>query len=179
MEIGLRAFIQIADTIQQQKEANCAQPPQMPITFTVPSNVNEPVSIYLNQSHSQHCQMRSRTSSVTFNQSYAHNMSSNSSNPSAAYANRPATNGPYGGNLDSDIKPRIMLSDPLVRELGLSNHFEHVRRIFQDILKTLDATIGRTFLMTRPENALMNNAGSNELEVGKQTPLGNVSGLFY
>ena len=39
-------------------------------------------------------------------------------------------------------------------------YFDHVRRSFQDIIKTLDATIGRPFLMTRPENAA--NQSTNE-----------------
>ena len=53
------------------------------------------------------------------------------------------------------------MTDSLAREIGLSNYFEHVRRSFQDILKTLDCTIGRPFLMTRPDTTQQ----SNQLDV--------------
>lgn len=62
---------------------------------------------------------------------------------------------------------RLMLSDQLAREIGLAPYYEHVRRAFQDILKTLDASIGRPFLLTRPENAsnqFLDNTNGDTLE---------------
>ena len=111
MEIGLRAFIQIADTLQFQIE-NGTSPPTMPSTFNTFQN-NEHLSIYLTNTNGKQ----------------------NQSRPS-------------------------ILTDSLAREIGLSNYFEHIRRSFQDILKTLDCTIGRTFLMTRPDNTQSTNEGS-------------------
>ena len=134
MEIGLRAFVLIADTLQQQKETNNLQPPVMPSTFNTHSS-NEPISIYLN------------------NQSFATSQSQCKSRPATSQQNSNAMN-----------KQRVMLNDMLAKEIGLGNYFEHVRRIFQDILKTLDCTIGRTFLMTRPENALMTNSSTSSLQ---------------
>jgi hypothetical protein len=46
MEIGLKAFIQIADFLQQQKESKEQQTPTMPATFSTPQN--EILSVYLN-----------------------------------------------------------------------------------------------------------------------------------
>jgi len=117
MEIGLRAFVLIADTIQHQKDTNTAQPPQIPATFSATGS--EPISLYL-------ANMKHRTAAQPSSQQQQFD---------------PTVN-----------KQRIMLSDALARELGLGNYFEHIRRIFQDILKTLDASIGRMFLMTRPES---------------------------
>lgn len=153
MEIGLRAFVQIADTIQQQKEANTAQPPQMPLTFNTPTNSTEPISIYLHTPSylSHQAQIKStRTSSL----------SNQLQNSLLTCIKDDKT-----GN-----KQRIMLNDALTRELGIGNYFEHVRRIFQDILKTLDASIGRTFLMTRPENTSLNSANPLETFNSKQVP---------
>ena len=45
MEIGLRAFVLIADNLQQQKESNTTQPPSMPMTFNLMGT--EPLSVYL------------------------------------------------------------------------------------------------------------------------------------
>lgn len=99
MEIGLKAFVLIADTLQQQKESG-STPPTMPSTFNTPNN--DALSVYLNKSV-------------------------------------------------INIQ-RVTLTDSLAKEIGLSIYFDYVRRAFQDILKTLDFTVGRTFLMTRPEN---------------------------
>lgn len=110
MEIGLRAFIQIADSLQYQKE-NGISPPTMPSTFNT-AQTNESLSIYL------------QTTNTNINSKTQQQQQQRTS----------------------------ILTDSLSRELGLGNYFEYVRRSFQDILKTLDCTIGRTFLMTRPEN---------------------------
>jgi hypothetical protein len=61
----------------------------MPPTFSVVANASEPVSVYLQQQPSQISLAKSRASSATVpNQSYAHAMASNSSNPGAAFVNR-------------------------------------------------------------------------------------------
>jgi hypothetical protein len=135
MEIGLRSFCLIADTLQQQKETNTNQQPQMPSSSfnhhaSTYSDTN--TSIYLSQALSQ-LNLNNRPKST--------NLTSNSTNSSTTTTN--ATS--------SSI--RLMLNDQLAREIGLGTYFEHVRRSFQDIIKTLDATIGRPFLMTRTENA--------------------------
>ena len=79
MEIGLRAFVSIADTLQQQKESNMLQPPSMPNMFN--STGVEPLSVYLK-----------------------------------------------GNKVPSQ---RVILSDALCREIGLSAYFDNVRRVFQ------------------------------------------------
>jgi hypothetical protein len=104
MEIGLRAFIHISDTMQFQKE-NGLSAPIMPATFNTAQS-GDILSSYL--------------TSTTTTKTPPHKTS--------------------------------ILTDSLAREIGLNNYFEHIRRSFQDILKTLDCTVGRTFLMTRPDN---------------------------
>ena len=53
MEIGLRAFIQIADTLQFQKENGGLSPPNMPSTFNTASpHFNESLSLYIPSSTS-------------------------------------------------------------------------------------------------------------------------------
>ncbi len=58
--------------------------------------------------------------------------------PQVKYAKKPAAN-------------RI-LNENLAKDIGLTVYYEPVRRAFQDILKLLDNSIGRTFLLTRPDN---------------------------
>ena len=157
MEIGLRAFVLIADTIQQQKDTNTGQPPQMPPTFTTPSTSTEPISIYL--THQPTNPQTSKKGS-----SYSQQMLAKNNNDTT---NNIIKTTPI--DQASINKQRIMLNDSLARELGLSNYFEHIRRIFQDILKTLDVQIGRTFLMTRPENTIPNLASQLESIDSKQT----------
>ncbi|CAF0877343.1 unnamed protein product [Brachionus calyciflorus] len=65
----------------------------------------------------------------------------------------------YLKNSGSINPQKITLNDSLSKEIGLGIYFENVRRAYQDILKTLDYSIGRTFLMTRPENT---GSASNE-----------------
>ncbi|RNA38647.1 furry isoform X3, partial [Brachionus plicatilis] len=103
MEIGLKAFTSISDTLQYQKENPNGSPPPIPSNFTTPDT--DQLTIYPNQT----------------------------------------------------------LGDTLCRDIGLAIYFDHVRRAFQDILKTLDTTIGRGYLMTRPENT-----GSASTEDGSQ-----------
>ena len=61
----------------------------------------------------------------------------------------------------SSTDQSVILTDSLARELGLSFYFEQVRRAFQDILKTLDCTVGRPFLLTRPDNFTTNTTSSS------------------
>lgn len=119
MEIGLKAFIQIADTLQQQKEAGLS-PPTMPLTFSTPNN-DQLLSNFINKSQ------------------------------------------------------RVTLSDLLAKEIGLGVYFDLFRRAFQDILKTLDFTIGRTFLMTRPENTV--SSLSDSLDQSSQISSSTTTGL--
>lgn len=137
MDIGLRAFVKIIDTIQQQKEANITQPPIMPASFNTPNNASEPLSSYLSRQPQNQTKLRSASAS---GQSYQQNACSKDTSVASAQ--------------------RIMLNDSLARDLGIGNYFEHVRRIFQDILKTLDSSIGRAFLMTKADNSLNNNNAS-------------------
>ena len=104
MEIGLKAFVSIADTLQLQKEnPNASNPPAIASNFTTPDT--DQLTMYPNQT----------------------------------------------------------LNESQCRDIGIGIYFEHVRRAFQDILKTLDGTIGRGYLMTRPENT-----GSASTEDGSQ-----------
>lgn len=129
MEIGLKAFIQIADSLQMQKETK-EQMPSMPATFLTPSS--ECLSVYLSN------QLSAMNKRVTAG--HHHHPDDEASMPSQL---------------------RVMLNDALARDIGIYNYFEPVRRAFQDILKTLDSTIGRTFLMTRPENNAAQQASSS------------------
>lgn len=129
MEIGLKAFIQIADSLQMQKETKEQQTPPMPATFLTPSS--ECLSVYLNN------QLNLMNKRVVKDNTAQCSLSSTST----------SGDGEQGNN-----QLRVMLTDSLVREIGLFNYFEPVRRAFQDILKTLDSTIGRTFLMTHSNN---------------------------
>ena len=110
MEIGLRAFVLLADTLQHQREIGSPTPPLMLATF---GGANEPpLSLYLPTTlqHQQHQQQQQQ----------------------------------------QQHPPRILLNEPLARDIGLAvNYLECVRRAFQDIVKTLDASIGRSFLLTR------------------------------
>ncbi len=46
-----------------------------------------------------------------------------------------------------------MISDSIVKEIGLQNYFEPIRKTFDAILKMLDTQVGRCLLVTRPDNA--------------------------
>ena len=151
MEIGLKAFISIADTLQTQKENGIA-PPAMPSTFNTPNT--DCLSTYLNN------QTASNTSSSL----------SNSQNMKL----RAQSFNQSGMDVLNSQNQRIILTDSLARDIGLGNYFEHVRRAFQDILKTLDFTIGRTFLMTRPENtqSALSISSNNQLDLLDPTSAG-------
>lgn len=46
-----------------------------------------------------------------------------------------------------------MISDSIVKEIGLQNYYEPIRKTFDTILKMLDTQVGRCLLVTRPDNA--------------------------
>ncbi len=46
-----------------------------------------------------------------------------------------------------------MISDSIVKEIGLQNYYEPIRKTFDAILKMLDTQVGRCLLVTRPDNA--------------------------
>ena len=151
MEIGLKAFVQIADILQQQKE-NGVNPPSIPTTFSIPNN--DILSIYLTNSASS----SSSVSSTNNNNS----TSSNNSLPKQRSSSVIQSN-LINEMISQSTQQRVVLTDSLARDLGLGAYFDYVRRSFQDILKTLDFTIGRNFLMTRVENTSSTSLTTNEL----------------
>ena len=46
-----------------------------------------------------------------------------------------------------------MISDSIVKEIGLSTYYEPVRKTFDAILKMLDMQVGRVLLVTRSDTA--------------------------
>ena len=151
MEIGLRAFIHIADTLQSQKE-NGLLPPQMPTTFTTTQTSNECLSIYM---------LPSVTAAIS-------SVSNASSDLNASVADLKQQH-------QQQQQRTSTLTDALAREIGLGSYFEHVRRTFQDMLKTLDCTIGRTFLLTRPENTQSNQVDGSDMDSAMGTSLNSAS----
>jgi hypothetical protein len=148
MEIGLRAFTLIADTLQQHKElGQSAQPPSMPPTFNIPAQ--DTLSVYLNNSNNSGNSNNLKNRSASFNRCCEHHQQV------AA-----------GGS--------VILTDSLARELGLNGYFENVRRAFQDIIKTLDFTIGKPFLLTRPDNlATGGNSDASSVISGSTAAVAN------
>lgn len=45
-----------------------------------------------------------------------------------------------------------MLTEDTARSIGMSSYFPHVRRVFVDILRALDANYGRPLMMTNTQN---------------------------
>jgi hypothetical protein len=150
MEIGLKAFVQIADILQQQKE-NGINPPTIPTTFSIPNN--DVLSIYLNSSNS---------SSFNFSSSSSNNNSTTNNSLPKQRSSSVIQSNLINEMISQSTQQRIVLTDSLARDLGLGAYFDYVRRSFQDILKTLDFTIGRNFLMTRVENTSSTSLTTNE-----------------
>ncbi len=46
-----------------------------------------------------------------------------------------------------------MMSDSIVKDIGLQTYYEPIRKTFDAILKMLDTQVGRCLLVTRPDNA--------------------------
>ena len=155
MEIGLRAFMQIADMLQMQKE-NGPSPPSIPTTFSIPNT--DVLSVYLISSNPNVNEMNSANGGHLGSSGLSANMAKQRSSSVIQQGGDMHVNQPFSSQ-------RAVLTDVLVRELGLASYFEHVRRAFQDILKTLDATIGRSYLMTRVENSPQSTMGTNSTNV--------------
>ncbi|UJR37705.1 hypothetical protein I4U23_030400, partial [Adineta vaga] len=60
-----------------------------------------------------------------------------------------------------------MISDSIVKEIGLQNYYEPIRKTFDTILKMLDTQVGRCLLVTRPDNA---NKDTEDLLSGDRKP---------
>ncbi|CAF4578036.1 unnamed protein product [Rotaria sp. Silwood1] len=60
-----------------------------------------------------------------------------------------------------------MISDSIVKEIGLQNYYEPIRKTFDTILKMLDTQVGRCLLVTRPDNA---NKDTDDLLSGDRKP---------
>ena len=46
-----------------------------------------------------------------------------------------------------------MIRDSIVKDIGLQNYYEPIRKTFDAILKLLDKEVGRCLLVTRTDNA--------------------------
>lgn len=60
-----------------------------------------------------------------------------------------------------------MLTEDTAKSIGMSNYFPHVRRVFVDILRALDAQIGRPLMMTNTQNL---NKEPDEMLTGERKP---------
>ncbi|XP_017780111.1 PREDICTED: protein furry isoform X2 [Nicrophorus vespilloides] len=60
-----------------------------------------------------------------------------------------------------------MLTDDTARSIGMSSYFPHVRRVFVDILRALDAQYGRPLMMTSTQNV---NKEPDEMITGERKP---------
>lgn len=60
-----------------------------------------------------------------------------------------------------------MLTDDTARSIGMSSYFPHVRRVFVDILRALDAHHGRPLMMTNTQNQ---NKEPDEMLTGERKP---------
>jgi hypothetical protein len=196
MEIGLKAFIAIADSLQQNKEFGPQTPPTIPLTFNTPNTEN--ISIYLNPQSIQPLtvsQTASNSSNVSSyakqqravhmaNQSVAHPniLLSKNDNPKESNLNG-SSQSLNANSTQPDLVPlyqRITITDQLARDIGLGNYYDQIRRQFQDILKTLDATIGRTFLLTHQFNSSTSSSNTSVLmnnSTGNTSSNNNTSGV--
>ncbi|XP_011494859.1 PREDICTED: protein furry [Ceratosolen solmsi marchali] len=60
-----------------------------------------------------------------------------------------------------------MLTEDTARSIGMSSYFPHVRRVFVDILRALDAHYGRPLMMTSTQNM---NKEPDEMITGERKP---------
>ncbi|XP_039287310.1 protein furry [Nilaparvata lugens] len=60
-----------------------------------------------------------------------------------------------------------MLTEDTARSIGMSSYFPHVRRVFVDILRALDAQYGRPLMMTSTQNV---NKEPDEMITGERKP---------
>lgn len=60
-----------------------------------------------------------------------------------------------------------LLTEDMAKSIGIHNYFPHVRRVFVDILRALDTSLGRPFMMTNTQNV---NKEPDELLTGERKP---------
>lgn len=60
-----------------------------------------------------------------------------------------------------------LLTEDMAKSIGIHNYFPHVRRVFVDILRALDTSLGRPFMMTNTQNV---NKEPEELLTGERKP---------
>ncbi|KAG5678891.1 hypothetical protein PVAND_008517 [Polypedilum vanderplanki] len=60
-----------------------------------------------------------------------------------------------------------LLTEDMAKSIGIYNYFPHVRRVFVDILRALDTSLGRPFMMTNQQNV---NKEPEELLTGERKP---------
>ena len=163
MDIGLRAFLLIADSLQNKEG-----PPPMPMIFSssysymatslspVNANTLTPQATTLPSTLATITTASSALAATNSILSMSSKVLKHNTTP-----NQTATTTPTGNNLPASVNsaPQLpimnskMLTESIAKEIGLYTYYEEIRRGFQDILKILDNSIGRTFLMTRPDNA--------------------------
>jgi hypothetical protein len=152
MDIGLRAFLLIADSLQNKEG-----PPPMPLIFPSSSSnlTNQSSTLPPTQSSTLPIPVVTALSTLSTQSSLQTSSSTKllKRNTTALAASVPviiSTVAPTTVPLTSTNKA---LTESVAKEIGLYTYYEDIRRGFQDILKILDNSIGRTFLMTRPDSA--------------------------
>jgi Cell morphogenesis N-terminal len=60
-----------------------------------------------------------------------------------------------------------LLTEDMAKSIGMYNYFPHVRRVFVDILRALDTSLGRPFMMTNTQNV---NKEPDEMLTGERKP---------
>ncbi len=159
MDIGLRAFLLIADSLQNKEG-----PPSMPLIFSstilpalTPQSSSSTV-VSTTAAALPNIMIQSTLAATTAATALAATNSLLSTtkllkrNVATPVASTPPLNSTTTTPppLTSSNKS---LTESVAKEIGLYTYYEEIRRGFQDILKILDNSIGRTFLMTRPDNA--------------------------
>ena len=164
MDIGIRAFLLIADSLQNKEG-----PPQMPLIFSsssssaAASSATSSTNTNMLSTIATLSNVQSTLAATTAVSSLAATSSLLSTTKilkrslaTPATTSVTATTPPITAN--TNVTPPITssnkaLTESVAKEIGLYAYYEEIRRGFQDILKILDNSIGRTFLMTRPDNA--------------------------
>ena len=165
MDIGLRAFLLIADSLQNKEG-----PPSMPLIFSSSSSSSSspsPTASVTQQSTSAAAAAAALPnimiqSTLAATQAATALAATNSILSTTKLLKRnitapvvvatTSTNNATTPPLTTNNSNKA-LTESVAKEIGLYTYYEEIRRGFQDILKILDNSIGRTFLMTRPDNA--------------------------
>ncbi|CAF1234262.1 unnamed protein product, partial [Didymodactylos carnosus] len=79
----------------------------------------------------------------------------------------PSMTFPSGHTIRSRRPQTKMISESIVKEIGLSTYYVSIRKTFDTILKMLDTQVGRCLLLTRPDNA---NKDTEDLLSGDRKP---------